>query len=233
MSHVPDSLQWTDEQIAAMCRAAGLEPHETGSNSPISGNRWKTSKEDAERKKIAPPEKISGETRCRDDLLYQQNGQGWEDGQIVPSADFDLARVDAALLGRGREPDPTDEYQIAGEILGDIVQWLADSKDIQSAGLRAFALVLATRPQALGVRSGAELAERLGVSRAAINQRVSELRDLTGGRFKTGLMKSNGARKIYSGRAKAVHARKNETDQTGIRSVSKTTTHDQVGGSSK
>lgn len=143
-------------------------------------------------------------------------GLAIEDGMTakVPTVDFDW---DAVELDRGNPLAGYDDERIntGADILGDIIRWLAESRNVMSAGWRAMALVFLLKPQLLKEKTFAEYARKNGATRAIVSKYVSQLHKLSRGKFKTGMMRSADTRKKSREAALRSHGKSKHKKEKG------------------
>jgi len=143
-----------------------------------------------------------------------------DEGRIEPITEFDHGEIDRRL--GWQEPKPPAEvrrdrrFEDAAELLSELLRFFAESGSAAAAGLRAFALVAAVRPDLLPARarSLSRLAGSLGVTRAALSKYVAKIYRIGHGIFsKQAICRPASVRDAARRSALAYHARRQQALQ--------------------
>ncbi len=125
----------------------------------------------------------------REQGRHTEHAAGWEALGHVPTVTEDLA-TSIDLANRWNEPEDfasaTDKrFQDAAEMLGTILLWFSKAQNGEEMANRGFAFVLFLRPDLLAdtLDCPAKVADRLGVTRQALNKLKTQLFHLTRGVF--------------------------------------------------
>lgn len=150
-------------------------------------------------------------------------------GELVAVTDPPAAETHDANLGwREPVPDPKEQFNRAmsqtSETLGRLVRWMATGTTLESIGLRAVALGSVIAPEAFEDCNGSQqsIARKFGLTRAAVQQRVSELRDIAPS-FQSRNMRGQDVREASRQRALQQHQRAGHRMHTNGRSLNITT----------
>lgn len=108
-------------------------------------------------------------------------------GEFVPITSPPSAGDHDSNLGWSEPNESADlernqQFTTAGEFLGDICRWFAESRELSAIALKAMAIVVVVRPDLCEGTQNA-VAARFGFCRAAMQKRCRELREMAGSHY--------------------------------------------------
>ena len=123
--------------------------------------------------------------------FHREYSLGWENGELCQTI-LPQIQSEVDFLNGWHEPSDlrSDRYGDAGEALGRMLDYLLGIEPAQatltSIGIRAVALLFATRPGKLPWRGMKEAAHHFGITKQAISRRNAEIFALANGHYERG-----------------------------------------------